>query len=171
VNLLLAALVTVVVHNSAAIPEATVSHAESTVDPLFRDAGVTLTWAAASDDPDGFTIHVMIRRKPGGGPGSGAPSAAGTTIGGDHARGGVSFVFYDRVVMLAHRYNEPVDLMLAYTIAHEMGHVLLPAPAHSPTGLMKAEWDGDDIRGLTRGAELFTKQQIALIRRAVESDR
>jgi hypothetical protein len=169
-NLLLTVFVTVVVHNLAAIPEATVKQAESTVDHLYRDTGMTPMWTAALDAPDGFTIHVIIRQQPGGGPGSGAPSVAGTTIGDDHARGGVSFVFYDRLATLAHRYNQPVPLILGYAIAHEMGHVLLPAPAHSATGLMKSEWDGDDIRRLTTGAELFTKQQMALIQRAVKSD-
>lgn len=167
----LTALVTVVVHNTAALPDATVTRVEANVERLFTGSGLTVTWAAAATAADGFTIHVMIRRQPGGGPGSESPSATGTTIGEDHSRGGVSFVFYERVVTLAHRYHEPVDLILAYTIAHEMGHELLPAPAHSPSGLMKAEWDGDDIRRLTTGGELFTGQQIALIQRAVERDR
>jgi hypothetical protein len=171
VSLLLAALVTVIVHNTAGIPDTIVRRAEATIERVFRDTGVTLIWGTLADMHDGFTIHVMIRREPGGGPGSDSPSATGTTIGDDHARGGVSFVFYDRLVTCAHRYDEPVDLMLALTIAHEMGHVLLPAPAHSPSGIMKAEWDGDDIRRLTTGVELFTEEQSALIRRSAERRR
>jgi hypothetical protein len=45
-----------------------------------------------------------------------------------------------------------------------MGHLLLPVPAHSNTGIMRAEWDGDDIRHGAAGFLMFTQAQAALIR-------
>jgi hypothetical protein len=54
--------------------------------------------------------------------------------------------------------------VLAYAMAHEMGHLLLPYPAHSTNGIMRAEWDGDDLRHIANGSMLFTPAQTALIR-------
>ncbi|PYQ76467.1 MAG: hypothetical protein DMG04_03735 [Acidobacteria bacterium] len=36
--------------------------------------------------------------------------------------------------------------MLALAMAHEIGHVLLPPPGHSTSGIMRPTRDGDDIR-------------------------
>jgi hypothetical protein len=98
-----------------------------------------------------------------------APSALGTTVGEDHRVGGSSFVFYERVLKFAHDHRRSIDVILAYAIAHEMGHVLLPAPAHTSTGLMKAEWSDDDIRHLASDRQLFTVDQALLIRSAIDA--
>jgi len=161
-GLLAAALVTVAIHNKAGVPEPTLSAAQAEVERIFASARVRIAWVNAID-PATFGIHVIVRRQPGGGPGAKAPSALGTSIGEDHRQGGVSFVFYDRVLKFAHDGRRSVETILAYAIAHEMGHVLLPPPAHTTTGLMKAEWDEDDVRRLTTGAPAFTPEQITLM--------
>jgi hypothetical protein len=53
--------------------------------------------------------------------------------------------------------------ILAQALAHEMGHVLLPYPSHSLTGIMRADWDGDDIRRAFIEPPGFTAAQTALI--------
>jgi hypothetical protein len=55
--------------------------------------------------------------------------------------------------------------ILAVAIAHEIGHGLLPPPAHSPTGIMRAAWEGDDIRHALDGPIEFTPTQAETIRR------
>jgi hypothetical protein len=169
-GLLLTALLTVVVHNTAEVPDADLTRAKAGVDRLLATAGVTIVWAESGDSA-GFTIQVVIRRQPGGGPGAKSPSALGTTIGEDHSRGGVSFVFYGRVLTFAHAHKRPVGAVLGLAIAHELGHVLLPAPAHTPSGLMKAEWNDDDIRHLAAGAAAFTSVQATLMNTAIEGYR
>ena len=76
-------------------------------------------------------------------------------------------VFYERVLTFAHDHGRPVATILAYTIAHELGHVLLPAPAHAATGLMKAEWGDDDLRHFAAGESMFTTTQAQLMSAAV----
>jgi hypothetical protein len=49
-------------------------------------------------------------------------------------------------------------------MAHEMGHLLLPAPAHAPSGIMRAAWDGDDLRHIANGSLQFTPAQQTAIR-------
>jgi hypothetical protein len=167
-GLVVAALLTVAVHNNAAVPEATLNAAKVEVERIFAGVGVTIAWVSTVE-PVTFGIQVTLRRQPGGGPGAMAPSALGTTVGEDHRLGGSSFVFYERVLKFAHDRHRAVDVILAYAIAHEMGHVLLPAPAHTPTGLMKAEWTDDDIRRLGSDSPPFTVNQALLIRSAIEA--
>jgi hypothetical protein len=57
--------------------------------------------------------------------------------------------------------------VLAYAIAHEIGHLLLPEPAHSPFGIMRADWDGDDLRHIASGSLQFTAGQADAIRAKV----
>ena len=138
------ALVTIAIHNQAELGADTVQRAQAEVErlcPLLL--GAPVSWGHS-------TFHVVLRRQPGGGPGSASASALGTTVGDDHAEGGTAFVFVDRVLRLAHQYQQPVHVVLALAIAHEIGHLLLPAPAHAREGLMKASWDGDDIRRLVQ---------------------
>ena len=167
-GLLAAAILTVVVHNTAAVPDDTLASARTEVERIFATVSVTIAWVTAIE-PGTFGIQVTLRRQPGGGPGAMAPSALGTTVGDDHRQGGSSFVFYERVLRFAHDHRRSVDVILAYAIAHEMGHVLLPAPAHTATGLMKAQWSDDDIRHLASDPQLFTVGQTALIRSAIEA--
>jgi hypothetical protein len=166
-GLVVAALLTVAIHNGAAVPETTLNLAKREVERIFEGASVTVAWVSAIE-PGTFGIHVTLRRLPGGGPGALAPSALGTTVGEDHRLGGSSFVFYERVLKFAHDHRRSVDVILAYTIAHELGHVLLPGPAHTPAGLMKAEWSDDDIRHLASDPAAFTPVQAALMIFAIE---
>jgi hypothetical protein len=167
-GLFVAALLTVAVHNTAEVPDATVNSAKGEVERIFGAASVSIAWVRTIE-PGTFGIQVTLRRRPGGGPGAMAPSALGTTVGDDHRQGGSSFVFYERVLKFAHDHHRSVDVILAYAIAHEIGHVLLPAPAHSPTGLMKAEWSDDDIRHLGSDPQPFTVDQALLISSALEA--
>src|SRR5215472_14889872 len=123
-GLLAAALLTVVVHNTASVPDDTLASARTEVERIFAAANVSVVWIGRIERGT-FGIQITLRRQPGGGPGAMAPSALGTTVGEDHQLGGLSFVFYERVLKFAHDHRRPVELILAYAIAHEMGHVLL----------------------------------------------
>jgi hypothetical protein len=169
-GLLVTALLSVVVHNTASVPDDTLAAAKVNVERIYAGAGISMIWASGIE-PGTFGIQVVLRRQPSGGPGAMAPSALGTTVGDDHRRGGLCFVFYERVLTFAHQHHRPVAVILAYAIAHEFGHVLLPAPAHASAGLMKAEWSDDDIRHLATDDRIFTPDQIALIRAAIEARR
>lgn len=166
-QLMLTALLSVTIHNIADVPEIALTRAKTEVERIYAGAGVKIAWVTASEHP-GDSIHVTVQRQPAGGLGAISPFVLGTTVGGNHSRGGSSFVFYERVLNFALKHQRSVELVLAFAIAHEMGHVLLPAPAHTPRGLMKAEWDDNDIRLLTVGARPFTPIQVTLMNAAIE---
>ena len=59
---------------------------------------------------------------------------------------GVPTIFYDRIADHAKRTGSSVAVLLGAVIAHEVGHLLLPAFSHSPTGIMRPHWDGRIMR-------------------------
>jgi hypothetical protein len=54
--------------------------------------------------------------------------------------------------------------LLGHVIAHETGHLLLGAGAHSKAGVMKFPWTKGDIDKMQTGSLLFLPREVALIR-------
>jgi hypothetical protein len=106
----------------------------------------------------------MIRRRPVENSSSASGRVMGIALGDRHDVGGSAFVFRDRVTHVARERQQDVARVLGYAMAHEMGHLLLPYPAHSTNGIMRAEWNGDDLRHIADGSMLFTPAQATLIR-------
>ena len=73
-------------------------------------------------------------------------------------------LYYDAITEVAKQYGAPVGQVLGIALAHEMGHVLLPPPSHSATGIMQASWEGDDLRHAIVGKVDFTDDQAAAMR-------
>ena len=73
-------------------------------------------------------------------------------------------VFYDRL-----QQSDPslVTRLLAYTLAHEVTHILQGMTRHSESGVMKAYWDEHDFFQMAWKPLPFTDDDIDLIRRAV----
>ena len=57
-----------------------------------------------------------------------------------------AYIFYDRILDHARLTGSNVARLLGAVIAHEVGHLLLPAFSHSPTGIMRAHWGGRIVR-------------------------
>jgi hypothetical protein len=102
-----------------------------------------------------------------------AATALGVAIGTSEHRGRLAYVFYNRVEYIARTHlnvshdAERKDLysivVLAHAMAHEIGHLLLPY-GHSPTGLMRADWNAKDLDLALDGRLNFTSAQAELIR-------
>jgi hypothetical protein len=102
-----------------------------------------------------------------------ATDALGGAAGTPDHRGRMAYVFYNRVERIARTYlntgrrrgNYDIDrvIVLAHAMAHEVGHLLL-LYGHSAAGLMRADWDGEDLRLAVRGQLKFTAEQAAAIR-------
>jgi hypothetical protein len=60
--------------------------------------------------------------------------------------------------------------ILAHVIAHELGHVLLPGPAHAVSGIMRANWNTTDWTLIQQKRLNFTTEQARFLR-AELSDR
>jgi hypothetical protein len=74
-------------------------------------------------------------------------------------------IFYDRVDPLLQGHHAPGATILAYVLAHEIGHVLEGVARHSETGIMRARWTDNDLRQMGIGVLSFTTEDVRLIRR------
>lgn len=81
--------------------------------------------------------------------------------------GKVANVFYHRVEELAKSMTCSTGEILGHAAAHELGHLLLGNLDHPATGLMKARLEHEDLQRAAKGDLLFTKEEAALIRRAI----
>ncbi len=68
-------------------------------------------------------------------------------------------VFSELAEEKAAETNLPRILVLSYAAAHEVGHLLLGDDAHTPRGLMKAQWEPDDFRAMAQNRFHFSAEQ------------
>ena len=70
-------------------------------------------------------------------------------------------VLYDRVQAMVSPAHEPH--LLAYVLAHEIGHILEGTARHSGTGIMKAQWTPEDYSNIASGKLTFASEDIELV--------
>jgi hypothetical protein len=166
------AVLMVLLHNYAHLPKQILTETEDRAGLIFRKAGVQVRWADCplkDEDPtlypecpvvfDGAGLFLRI-----------FPTTA-TNV--DH--GGESLVaarivniFWDRVEKQSRRLNIDAPRILAHTVAHELGHLLLGSHSHSPTGIMTARWDAQRLVHICQDGLFFDAQQCELIRREIQ---
>jgi hypothetical protein len=78
--------------------------------------------------------------------------------------GGTAQIFLKQVRNFSREHRVDVGVLLAYVIAHELGHLLLPGTPHSATGLMRADWDKAIVHEAADGSLSFTEAQAHRIR-------
>jgi hypothetical protein len=82
-----------------------------------------------------------------------------------HEGGTYASVFLNLAEEEAAETNLPRMLVLSYAAAHEVGHLLLGDEAHTPRGLMKADWETDDFRAMAQNRLRFSAEQTRELKR------
>ena len=69
-------------------------------------------------------------------------------------------LYYDSITKVARNHSAlwQASQILGYSIAHELGHLLLGAE-HAPSGVMRANWDASDLLLMSRHAIKFTAEE------------
>jgi hypothetical protein len=120
---------------------------------IFARIGVRLEWHTAPACPqNALRIRFSNKTAP-----SLQPGALAYAICGDTQ----IVVFYDRVTGTVEQRIVPV--LLGHVLAHEITHILQGVARHSPQGVMKAHWSGDDFRQMSFRPLTFTEDDITLI--------
>jgi hypothetical protein len=88
-------------------------------------------------------------------------SAFGISFLSSDGSGRYADIFYRRALQLHKDWGGSLGDTLGAVIAHEIGHLLLGSNSHAPFGIMRAHWQGEELRMLARGALLFTPEQAA----------
>jgi hypothetical protein len=160
---LLAAALVLQITNFSGAPPAIVHAAQDEVTRLYAAIGVPLEW---SERQPSIRIVLLpyetgdLRRSE-----NQVMGAAVRTGGGSL----VAYAFYHRVRAQADRYAVSTELVLACAIAHELGHLLLPAREHSQAGLMRGCWSRDEFQRAEQGLLRFSPGEIARIRAGLDA--
>ena len=144
------------VRNDAHVPAHVLEKSQDEVARIFAGAGLAVRWTETAPR---LTVHIVTQVL-------GYARASSPVMGVALRRpnGSTAQVFFRQVHDFARAYRIDLSTMLAYVIAHEIGHLLLPGYPHSSTGVMQADWDRALVRDATGGSLTFTAAQAARIR-------
>jgi hypothetical protein len=73
-------------------------------------------------------------------------------------------LFWDRIKSEAQLTGVDPHLVLAFALAHEVGHVLLRSSLHSRAGIMQGRWDSEAWRLVSFSLLAFLPEQAADMR-------
>src|SRR5215470_13508773 len=174
---------TLSVSNYANVDSAILLAAEREVTRIYGNTGVSIVWIDGppvlentnTDSPFCRTADFEINIRPRAGSLGSKSNAFGSVpeVGSDRH---LAYVFYDRIESLfaqqiaaamertISRWAKP-DQILASVMAHEVGHLL--GLAHSPSGIMRADWRANELLAASYGGLLFTPQETEVIRAEV----
>jgi len=173
--------ITVTIYNYAQVPSGTLDEAEAVAARIFERANIESSWqehrvtAAGSTtiantlrtrNEVRITMHIIprsmaVRLTP-------SQICLGlSVVPGGNKRGDMAYVFYHRVEELARGRNLSAADSLGHAMAHEIGHLLLGANSHSPSGLMRARWDRSDMLRAATGWLIFTAEEAERLRAEV----
>jgi hypothetical protein len=169
--------VAVAVYNDADVPGTVLHRAESAAAAIFARAGVRVEWADARVNEPIGTAHDLIS-----GNGTGdrlscsyamriirhSRNLSGDIFGlaflGPDGSGRQADVFYANIAEMSAAWSRNPADVLGHVMAHELGHLLLGASAHSPAGIMRLHWGETELQQAARGSLLFDEQQSHRIR-------
>jgi hypothetical protein len=148
--------VPVCMEKSGYVHATAVNQAQNMAAGIFASIGIAIEWRdlyrrcrAGQDEPIlvHLSTHTDYQEFPG--------ALAYALPEGNHIR-----VFYDRVVQ-ADRGR--LSYVLAYTLVHEITHVLQGSNYHSDSGFMKRRWDVKDYEAMEGRTLLFEERDVRLI--------
>ena len=158
--------VTLHVTNYAAISPKELAAAEAYATAIYRAAGVQTVWTETPRAPGAtrsphlrvvilsaeMTAKMCKDAQLG-------DSVMGIANEGTNGSGRIAYIFADRIGQTALQYLAEFHRGLGHVMAHEIGHLLLGAHSHAPTGLMAVNW-----RPLETHLQTFTPKQAQIIR-------
>ena len=161
--------IVVVVHvtNDVPVSHGALTDAEQLATELYHAAGVRAVWTDGHSwtaQPDGaFHVDlVLLSRDPV--TGRCQPDGITEQVFGTATRANRrACVFYDRIYDHARLTGSNVTRLLGAIIAHEVGHLLLPAFSHSSIGIMRAHWEGPigHVPGFTADQGMTIRTRLA----------
>jgi hypothetical protein len=177
------------VRDDKSIPLDVVNRAKAEMTLIYRDSGIDVVWTAEAprvtgpDTPTAPTaaspqviLRILSLRVTDQLPV--ATTALGFAPNTPERRGRIAYVFYNRIEHIARTcMNKSPRLtscdsdkirMLAYVMAHEVGHLLLPA-GHSAAGVMGSEWNARNLSLAVHGGLHFNDEEAGLMQAGVRA--
>lgn len=133
-------VISVAIQDYSGVPTEVLTEAEGEASRIFRHAGVQVAWVDALVSPTTVRVNILSREM-----GLRTQARAGV-LGLASVHSGMVYVLYDRVVDKSASLNVRVSRVLAFVMAHEIGHVLLAGRGHGHVGLMKPRLEPEVFR-------------------------
>jgi hypothetical protein len=158
------------IYNTARVAPLITDVALATATRLMKAGAIGVAWrdcdvpnACATVPAREFVIRLVRSRET---TTDGSPFVLGeASIDVSQRAGVLATVYVDRVERMAELSEADSAWLLGRAIAHELGHLLLATNSHSPTGLMRAQWTSQEIRGDLTEDWVFTQKDAEAIRR------
>ena len=157
----------ILVLNQANVPESVLGEAQKKAGLIYAGAGIDVMWMEPRSGGRPATGHVRLVVSVA----AIAPQKKAMVLGyasrSERTGGTISFAFFSRVKEFARVHNAEVSQVLAYVIAHETGHLLLPHNSHSDAGIMRAVWKRADMAPAKQDLMRFSDEQAEYIRQTL----
>lgn len=172
--------VTIRTFDYARLPADHLSQARLTADGIFKSVGISIRWidcrvpdrdGAPCTDPLVAGRELLLRmvdRTQTDACVPGRVLALGESLLDGHDRSGV-LMTVDLCALRAVAAGSATDvaILTGRAIAHEIGHLLLATNNHPRTGLMRARWSRDELRGSRAAHWDFSAKEAARMRSAL----
>ena len=158
--------ITVRLFNRTGVARTVLTKAEKESGYLLQRAGIRVLWlncpgAKGCDErPTPTNLIVTIVR---GGSAVSGGDVLGLALEDATGSGTYGYIFEDRLNAIAGQTHLATSRLLAYAIAHEVGHLLKGGNSHSPTGIMSAVWLKPELDEIARGALAFTPKDAEIM--------
>ena len=155
---------TIVAHvaNYAEIRSDNLAVAEREAARIYEAIRVRILWVHGPEpgpDPCGFPLRVLLLSRDMELKLIGTQALGDTVFGFITRETGRAYILTNRIINLARRHSDDFRRLLGQTIAHEVGHLLLPTDSHADRGIMQAHLG---VRAYS--ASYFTPEQGVTIR-------
>ncbi len=163
---------TVVVCEETGLNVSTLQISEDKAMQVFHKAGIDVTWLAACDRMPTLASYFVVVIVPRSLQGWASPTAMGFAPirVGPRRR---AYIFLDRVKLFVKlsspqdRRPSTVGTALGYTMAHELGHLLIPGDAHSDNGVMSPKWSDSEWQNALKGTLVFLPWQAKTMQKTL----
>jgi hypothetical protein len=161
--------------NIGELPAQAIEHAEAEAAYVFQSMDVEIQWTSCGAEVDAADARLrpfVVRVRTGGHlPKAGDTSleAMGRAFMNVDGTGNMADVYYGAIRELTLLY--PVagaDQLMGYTMAHELGHLLIGA-GHRPNGLMRAALSKKELDALNHRHLKFNEAEQAAILHKLQS--
>jgi hypothetical protein len=167
------AVIAIRVYNRDRVKGDTLRASEEMAQRILRAAGIGSAWldcltqqgeSSHSCDaaPGPLTFNITLVKHWDGG--DGEENKLGLAVQNPPGLGTYCYVFTQRLSELVSDTHVHPARLLGTAMAHEVGHLLKGSNSHSPSGIMAAQWHGDEIQAVRMGTLAFTAQDEAAMR-------
>ncbi len=176
--------ITIWVYNYTGVAKKTLAQAEGEIDRILVKAGVDIEWVSCpvsekeminnslcQERMSSLTLGLVILSNFAdrhGRKSRATPLGAAELFAGGHDSHYV-YVNYETILDPMHQGRLTTYELLAVTVSHELGHILLRSSSHSADGLMQARLQKKDLEDALYKRLFFTPLQTVLIRSEVNA--